>query len=167
VALNGSGSKGNAPIACTWTFEDQAGTTVFETLTGCTLQKAFQTTGTKYVKLAIRDSDGDTDTSKQSFAVAAATAPPADKPADAVWTPPSGARVGVTVTLDGTRSTGDGPMSCTWSFENQNGSTVYETLTGCTLRKAFQTTGMKYVKLTVRDNDGDTNTNKQSFAVSS
>ena len=43
----------------------------------------------------------------------------------------------------------------------------YETLTGCTLRKAFQTTGMKYVKLTVRDNDGDTNTNKQSFTVSS
>ena len=78
MALDGSGSKGNAPIACTWTFEDQAGTTVFETLTGCTLQKAFQTTGTKYVKLAIRDSDGDTDTSKQSFAVAAATAPPAD-----------------------------------------------------------------------------------------
>ena len=70
-------------------------------------------------------------------------------------------------TLDGTRSTGDGPMSCTWSFENQNGSTVYETLTGCTLKKAFQTTGVKYVKLTVRDNDGDTNTNKQSFTVSS
>ncbi len=44
---------------------------------------------------------------------------------------------------------------------------MYETLTGCTLRKAFQTTGMKYVKLTVRDHDGDTNTNKQSFTVSS
>ena len=80
-----------------------------------------------------------------------------------MWTPPSGARVGVAVTLDGTRSTGDGTISCTWALENQAGSTVYETLTGCKLQKTFQYADPKYVKLTVRDRDGDTDTNRQSF----
>ncbi len=69
------------------------------------------------------------------------------------------------MTLDGSASKGDGPLVCTWSFEDQAGSTVYETLTGCKLSKTFQTTGTKYVKLTVRDADGDTNSNKQSFNV--
>jgi hypothetical protein len=70
------------------------------------------------------------------------------------------------VTLDGTASKGDGTLSCTWTFEDQDGSTVYETLTGCRLSKAFRVTGTKYVKLTVRDADGDTDSNKKSFNVS-
>ena len=72
------------------------------------------------------------------------TTPTPDTAADALWTPPRGARVGVTVTLDGTRSTGDGPISCTWSFEDQNGTAAFETLTGCTLKKAFKVTGAKW-----------------------
>ena len=94
-----------------------------------------------------------------------APAPTTDTAASALWTPPSGAKVGVTVTLDGARSKGDGPISCTWSFEDRNGSTVFETLSSCTLRKAFKYAGVKYVKLTVRDSDGDISTNKQSFNV--
>ena len=86
---------------------------------------------------------------------------------DALWTPRSGAKVGTAVALDGSDSKGNAPIACTWTFEDQAGTTVFETLTGCTLQKAFQTTGVKYVRLTVRDYDGDTNTNKQSFAVSS
>ncbi|WP_445151906.1 PKD domain-containing protein [Baekduia sp. Peel2402] len=90
---------------------------------------------------------------------------PADKPAKAVWTIPSNARVGQAVTLDGTRSTGDGTLTCTWSFENQDASTVWETITGCKLVKTFQNADTKYVRLTVRDADGDTNVSRQAFAV--
>ena len=74
-------------------------------------------------------------------------------------------RVGKSVTLDGTRSTGDGTLTCTWSFQNQDGSTVWETATGCKLTKAFQNADTKYVTLTVKDADGDTNASTQSFAV--
>ena len=67
--------------------------------------------------------------------------PPADIAADALWTPPSGAKVGTAVTLDGSGSKGDAPITCTWTFENQAGTTVFETLTGCKLQKTFQTAG--------------------------
>jgi hypothetical protein len=69
------------------------------------------------------------------------------------------------VTLDGTASKGDGPLSCTWSFEDADGGTIWETVTGCKLRKTFRVSGAKYVKLIVRDADGDTDSNKQSFGV--
>jgi hypothetical protein len=88
-----------------------------------------------------------------------------DKPAAAVWTAPSGATVGTPVTLDGTRSTGDGTLTCTWGFEDESGSTVWETVTGCRITKTFQNADTKYVTLTVRDADGDTHSNRQSFAV--
>ena len=84
----------------------------------------------------------------------------------AIWRAPTGATVGTPVTLDGTGSNGNAPLSCTWSFENQDGSTIWETQTGCKLQKTFQYVGTKYVKLIVRDADGDTNSNKQSFFVS-
>jgi hypothetical protein len=93
------------------------------------------------------------------------TTPPADQPAKAVWTAPTGVRVGRAVTLDATRSTGDGTLTCTWSFEDQSGATVWETATGCKLTKTFQNADTKYVRLTVKDADGDTNTNRQSFTV--
>jgi hypothetical protein len=73
--------------------------------------------------------------------------------------------VATTVTLDGTRSKGNGPLSCTWSFENQDGSAVWETQSGCKLDKTFLTPGTKYVELAVRDADGDTDSSKQSFSV--
>jgi hypothetical protein len=93
------------------------------------------------------------------------TPTPTDTPAKAVWTAPTGVRTNTAVTLDGTRSTGDGPLTCTWSFENQSGSTVWETRTGCKLSMAFQNADTKYVKLIVRDADGDTDSSRQSFAV--
>jgi len=71
------------------------------------------------------------------------------------------------VTLDGTGSSGDGPLACTWSFENQSGSAVYQTQEGCKIDFTFSEVGTKYVKLSVEDVEGDTDANKQSFAVES
>ena len=65
----------------------------------------------------------------------------------------------------GRASTGDGTLTCTWSFEDSSGGTVYETATGCRINKTFTSTGTKYVKLTVRDADGDTDANQKSFSV--
>src|SRR3954451_24527583 len=89
--------------------------------------------------------------------------PTPDTPAMAIWTAPSGVVAGVPTVLDGSRSTGNGPIACTWSFENADGSTVWDTATGCKLQKTFTSVGTKYVRLTVRDADGDTNSSKQSF----
>jgi hypothetical protein len=93
------------------------------------------------------------------------TPTPADQPAKAIWTVPSGAVVGTSTTLDGTRSTGAAPIACTWSFEDADGSIVWDTATGCKLVKTFTSVGTKFVRLTVRDADGDTNSSKQSFYV--
>ena len=92
--------------------------------------------------------------------------PPADTPAQAIWTAPSGVRVGVPVTLDGSNSRGDGTLQCTWSFENSDGSYIWETLTGCRLTKSFVAADRKYVKLIVRDADGDVHSDRKSFVVS-
>ena len=75
-------------------------------------------------------------------------------------------RVRTPVTLDGTGSRGNAPIACTWSFENADGSIVWDTATGCRLVKAFTSTGMKYVRLIVRDADGDTDAQRRSFSVS-
>ena len=88
-------------------------------------------------------------------------------PAKAVWTAPSGAATGQTVTLDGTRSTGDGPLTCTWSFENQDGSIVWGTQTGCKIQMTFQNADTKYVTLKVESANGTSDSNRQSFAVTS
>ncbi|WP_231379350.1 LamG domain-containing protein [Candidatus Solirubrobacter pratensis] len=73
--------------------------------------------------------------------------------------------VGTPVVLDGTRSTGDPALSCTWSFENATGSIVWDTAKGCKLSKAFESADTKYVRLIVRDIDGDTSSQVRSFAV--
>ena len=78
---------------------------------------------------------------------------------------PAGATTGTPVTLDGTASTGDGTLTCTWSFENQDGSIVWETVNGCRITKTFLNADTKYVELTVTDADGDTDSNRQSFTV--
>ena len=91
---------------------------------------------------------------------------PAD-PAHAVWGAPIGVKVGVPVTLDGTASAGSPPISCTWSFESEDGSTVWETRAGCKIEFTFQSTGMKYVRLIVQAGDGTTDSNMQSFSVGS
>lgn len=92
------------------------------------------------------------------------TPPPADQPADAVWTAPSGVRTGVPVTLDGSRSTGDAPLSCLWQFEDGAGGIV-QTRTGCVISFTFQATGTKYVRLVVTDADGDTDRQLRTFTV--
>ncbi len=93
--------------------------------------------------------------------------PPADNPAHAVWAPPVAPQAGSPVTLDGSSSSGDGPILCTWSFESQDGSAVYQTQGGCKINFTFSEAGTKYVKLTAQDVDGDTDSSKLSFAVSS
>ena len=92
---------------------------------------------------------------------------PPNTVARAIWTPPTNAQVDVSVTLDGTTSEGDGPLACTWSFEDQSGGTVWETHTGCQLPFVFQIADTKYVKLTVRDADGESASSRQSFVVHS
>ena len=91
--------------------------------------------------------------------------PPPSTPAQAVWAAPPDAQATVAVTLDGTASTGDPPITCTWSFENQAGSTVWQTREGCRIEFTFESSGTKYVKLIVQGGNGDTDSNKQSFNV--
>ena len=90
---------------------------------------------------------------------------PPNTPASAIWTAPTSALVGIPVTLDGSASGGDGPLACDWLFENQGGTTVWETHTGCTLPFTFQVPDTKYVKLRITDADGEVDSNRQSFPV--
>lgn len=165
LTLNGTASGGDAPIACTWSFEDESGA-ILDTRTGCKVSYTFQQEGTQYVSLSVTDADGDTDASRKSFSVASATSPPpVDTPAEAVWTAPDEAATGTPVLLDGSESSGDAPLTCTWSFENQTGGVVWEEHKGCELPFTFELSDTKYVKLTVSDRDGDTDANRQSFPV--
>jgi len=87
------------------------------------------------------------------------------EPVNAIWTAPRDAQVGVSVALDGTASTGAAPLSCQWSFENETGSTVYQTKSGCEIEFTFESIGTKYVRLTVNAQNGDSASNRQSFPV--
>jgi hypothetical protein len=91
----------------------------------------------------------------------------ASTPVEAIWTPPSEARINVPVELDGTRSTGEAPLSCTWSFENETGTIVWQTRKGCSIEFTFESPGVKYVRLSVSDATGDSASNKRSFVVAS
>jgi len=85
--------------------------------------------------------------------------------AQAIWSAPTGARVGAPLLLDGRPSQGDGPLTCTWSFENQAGSTVWETHAGCALPFTFAQPGTKWVRLTVEEPGGERHSRKRSFVV--
>jgi hypothetical protein len=50
-------------------------------------------------------------------------------------------------------------------LENSSGTTIWETVTGCKIKKKFAIAETKYVTLSVRDADGDTNASRKSFAV--
>ncbi len=91
--------------------------------------------------------------------------PPPAEATKAVWRAPDGAEAGVPVTLDGTASSGAAPLACTWSFENQSGSTVWQTKSGCEIDFTFESTGTKYVKLIVEGAKGGSDSDKQSFDV--
>jgi len=90
---------------------------------------------------------------------------PEPKEVAAVWSAPSGAIVGVPLNLDGTDSTGGLPLACEWWFENQSGSSVFQKRKGCEIEFTFGSTGTKHVRLVVTGADGQTDSNKQSFAV--
>ena len=101
---------------------------------------------------------------RQNLAGPPAPLPPSSLP-KAAWTAPTNAQVQVPVTLDGTASTGSPPLSCTWSFENQSGSIVWLAQEGCRIDFTFESSGIKYVKLTVQNAAGESDSNKQSFDV--
>jgi PKD domain-containing protein len=88
-------------------------------------------------------------------------------PVEAIWTAPTDPRVNVPVELDGTRSTGNAPLSCTWSFEDETGAIVWQTRKGCSIDFTFESPGTKYVRLSVTDSTGSSASNKQSFDVAS
>ena len=86
---------------------------------------------------------------------------------NASWTVPSTVHIGEPVTLDGSDSTGAAPLACTWSFENQDGSTVWQTRSGCETVFTFESPGVKYVELSVQGADDGTDSSKQTITVSS
>jgi hypothetical protein len=86
-------------------------------------------------------------------------------PVKALWSVPTNAQVNVPVQLDGTGSTGSGALSCTWAFEDETGATVWQTREGCTANFTFESTGTKFVRLTVSDASGASDSNRQSFVV--
>jgi hypothetical protein len=87
--------------------------------------------------------------------------PPVITPVQAVWNPPAVAQVSVPVVLDGTSSTGE---TCTWLFENQSGSLVFDEEQGCLVEFTFKQSGTKHVRLVV-EGTGGSHSNKQSFTV--
>lgn len=68
VTLDGTSSTGNAPLECVWQFDDPAGNTV-QQRAGCQISFTFQSTGTKYLILIVRDQDGDLSARERSFSV--------------------------------------------------------------------------------------------------
>src|SRR4051794_8453742 len=127
--------------------------------------RTYGSSGASLTSLPASWSNGPDWGSQTVSAYADSDAAAADTPANAVWTAPSNVRTGQTVTLDGSASTGDAPISCVWSFEDQSGATIWETISGCKINKAFNVADTKYVKLIVTDADGDTSSLKRSFAV--
>jgi thrombospondin type 3 repeat protein len=123
--------------------------------------------GSHQFSVRATDSVGNTDPSPATRTWTIEAVPPIEEnaAASAVWETPEKALVDLPVKLDGTESTGDGPLTCTWSFENQTGTAVYETRAGCTIDFTFESTGTKYVELSVEDADGESASNKQSFDV--
>jgi hypothetical protein len=108
---------------------------------------------------------GGTDPTPATRAWTVVASPPPDELPQANWTAPADAQVGVPVTLDGSGSTGEAPLACTWSFENQAGDTVFQERSGCMIEFTFGATGTKYVRLEVRSGDGGSDSNRQSFVV--
>jgi hypothetical protein len=81
-------------------------------------------------------------------------------PSDAVWTAPEGAVVGSPVSLDGSASTGDLPLTCVWDFDG------FQQRDGCDIEFTFAGAGTKSVTLFVTDSHGDVDSNQQEFVVS-
>jgi hypothetical protein len=74
VSLDGRSSRGEAPLECEWSFENEDASTVWETRAGCRIDFTFRLAGTKHVRLTVTGADGETDSSVRSFDVTAAPA---------------------------------------------------------------------------------------------
>jgi thrombospondin type 3 repeat protein len=134
----------------------------------CTSPKAYTVTiGNHSFSVRATDGAGNTDATPAAYSWTVEEPPPPGGETLAVWSSPSSAVVNTPVTLDGTSSKGSGSLDCTWSFENQDGSVVYQTQSGCKIDFTFESVGTKYVELIVEDSAGAADENKQSFPVSS
>jgi hypothetical protein len=135
----------------------------------CTSPKSYSglSVGSHTFSVRATDAAGNADQSPavRAWTVQAPSGPPADAGVEAVWVAPPTAQANVPVVLDGTASDGPAPLDCTWSFENADGSAVYQTQNGCKIDFTFESPGTKYVKLTVENDEGETDTNKQSLNV--
>lgn len=175
VTLTGTASTGDGALTCEWSFENADSSVIYETADGCTITKTFSVADMKYVRLTVTDADGDSNENLKTFSVTdpapsptptpTPTGTPVDHPAVATWDAPSGAIIGTPVSLDGSASTGDSPLTCLWGFENSDATTVYETAPGCSITKTFSNPDTKYVRLTVTDADGDTANTLKAFDV--
>ena len=138
---------------------------------GANVARTFATTGTYVVRLTVTDSDGNSDTVAYSIEVAAAEATidaststsPFQLPiADFVYAP-SQPTIGEPVTFDGSPSVDlDGQIaSYVWDFDGDgepDSSDAFATF-------SFQDAGDHVVRLTVTDNDGNTDTVGYTIAV--
>jgi hypothetical protein len=176
VTLDGSASTGDPPLTCTWTLETQGGT-VLDTKTGCEADYTFQNSGTQYMRLTVTDVDGDKDSSRKAISVASsALTPQVEQPAApmasvaagpavaAIWRAPN-PRAGRPVTLDGTRSQGAPPLTCTWTFESNDASRLGAPRNGCKVSHRFRTVGVVYVTLTVGAADGSSASSRHPVRV--
>ena len=111
------------------------------------------------------DASGNVDSTPAEYAWTVQTAS-AQAEATAIWTKPTSAVVNSPVVLDGTASTGTSSLTCSWTFENQDGSVVFDTRSGCKISFTFEAAGTKYVALDVHGSDGASDENRQSFMVS-
>jgi PKD domain len=135
----------------------------------CTSPKAYSSLSEGAHTFSVRATDAagnvDPTPATQSWTVEAPPPPPSV--VEAVWSAPSNPQVNIPVLLDGTRSTGSGALTCTWTFEDETGSTLFATEEGCAIDFTFTSSGTKYVRLSVSDSAGGSASNKQSFVVAS
>jgi hypothetical protein len=85
------------------------------------------------------------------------------RPAVAIWNAPK-AWVGGPVTLDGTNSRADGPVTCVWTVEGPNGNQTAKK-TGCVVRYRFLRAGVAHATLTVVGQDGTTDRSRKAIVV--
>ena len=171
--VNGPGSVTQSTVASFSFTATEQGSTFECRLDGgswssCSSPKSFSglSVGAHAFSVRAKDGSGNVDATPATYAWTVEGGLQGPTPqADAIWTKPARAVAASPVTLDGTASTGTAPLTCTWSFENQDGSVVFDTRTGCKIDFTFESTGTKYVALDVHGSDGASDENKQSFAV--
>jgi PKD repeat protein len=148
VTFDGSDSSDNSGTIAnwTWTFEEDGDTLV---LYGVSPVRIFSVEGTYPVTLTVKDAAGNSDTDEVVIRVASANEPPvADAGEDAEI------EKGETHTFDGTGSSDDGglaDLNFTWTFVYDGKE---EKLYGAEPEFTFEITGEYSVNLTVRDEEG-------------